>query len=275
MIRLVIADNDGCLGNYAKFGRPLEEDLKPHTQDFDRIRDFLSAYPVMFAMNTGRSLTNSAKIMHEVGMNAPSALEMGTLVYNPRTHESHILAYTEGFKDYREAQDEVRRFHDYISKSNGKLDDIFGCDASFLSDRKNMICIEVAGKTGYDIDPIVRRMMKDYPDLENLEREGKVLLVPSKGAIDIMPAIGKGKATEYQMDLCGVSRDESLSIGDSDHTDRKMMKKTGLVGCPSNADPATKKYVASRGKEGHISDYAYAEGVLDTMKWARAERGFG
>ncbi len=271
VIKLVISDNDGCFGDFPKIGRPHQENLGPHIEDIDRIRDFLSSYGVAFSMCTGRSLTNSVKIIHELDMKGPSALEMGSLLYDPTTDQSKVLAYTNDFYYLSGAQDEIRRFLDYLRETNGSLGEIFGCEATLFLDRKNIVTVETAGKTGYEIEPELRRMM--HPELESHIEDRNAVSLPSAGACDIMVSIGKGGATEYIMKLTRVGSQETLSIGDSFHTDAEMMAKTRYVGCPANADRRIREYVTSKGADGYISPHAFADGVLDILQ--HASRSWG
>lgn len=273
VLRLIVSDNDGCFGNYAKFGRSAHEDLTPHTEDYDRIREFLSQYQgIGFSMCTGRSLINSAKIIEELGMNVPCALEMGTLIYDPRTSTAYVLAYQHGHADLLEAQDEVRRFNATVAESNGKIAERLGCEIKHLSDRKNVVSIEFDGKTGYDVHGQLEKLMR--PELIGCIRDRTVLVVPSTGAIDVMPAIGKGAATRHIMNKLGIRQEEVLSIGDSSHTDIAMLRETGYAGCPSNSDDGLRRYVESRGRKGFVSSLGYAEGVLDTLRHAEKEGWF-
>jgi hydroxymethylpyrimidine pyrophosphatase-like HAD family hydrolase len=264
-IRLVVSDNDGCFGNYAHFGRPAHEDLTPHVKDYDRIHGFLVPHSVTFGMCTGRSITNSAKIIHELGMNAPCALEMGAMTYDPRTHQTTVLAYEPDFETYKKAQDEIRWFYDFVARSNGQIAARTGCRIMHLDDRRNIVTLELDGRTGHDVAGILREMMND--ELRACLADGTALLIPSYGAIDVIPAIGKGGALRHIRKKLGeVPYSQTLAIGDSSHTDIDMMRKARYVGCPSNADAATRRYVARR-KYGHVSSKPYAEGVLDILEY--------
>lgn len=271
-IKLVVSDNDGCFGNYAHFSSPAHEDLTPHVVDFDRIKGALGSHDVMFGMCTGRSITNSAKIIHELGMNAPCALEMGSMIYDPRTHETKVLAYQPGFERFRAAQDEIRWFYDFVAKSNGQISARTECRIMHLDDRRNIVTIELAGRTGHEIRQRLSELMS--AELRGCIADGTALLIPSEGAIDVIPAIGKGGALRYIRKKLGeIPYLQTLAIGDSGHTDIDMMRAAGYAGCPSNADSATKRYV-SRRKRGHVSEKSYAEGVLDILDYASRTFGF-
>jgi hydroxymethylpyrimidine pyrophosphatase-like HAD family hydrolase len=89
--------------------------------------------------------------------------------------------------------------------------------------------------------------------------------VISKNSISIIPAgINEGKAVELLAQEKGLDLRQCIGIGIS-KSDISFLKKTGLIGCPQNADNECKIFV--KGKKGYISQHNYAEGTADVIKW--------
>ena len=122
----------------------------------------------------------------------------------------------------------------------------------------------------------VRRNINSALSIENMRKgtrkfiakfiKRKILkTVISKNSISIMPAgINKGKATELLAQERGLDLKQCIGIGNSP-SDISFLEKTGLIGCPQNADDECKKFV--KGKKGYISQHNYAEGTADVIKW--------
>ena len=261
-IKLVISDNDGCFGDFKKFSRPHEEDLRPHIGGLYRIRDLCSEHKLFLSMNTGRSLEKSIKTIHGIGANAPCALEMGTLIYDPNTDNAHSLAENR-FIYLKDAQNAIRKFMDVVDRSYDEIKERLGCNLERLDDRKHIITYEFENGVGGIMFTILHEKMPD--NMKEFLKKGYIKVVQSKGAIDIMPDIGKGAVTDYIMELIGISPEKAMSIGDAAHTDIEMLKKTGYAGCPSNSDDETKAYVRSRNGKGYISMRKYEKGVFDII----------
>lgn len=264
-IKLLVTDNDGCLVGGEK------DTPEYRAQKFREIRDFLSQYGIGFSMATGRSLTKSRDIIHELGMNAPCAVEMGTVIYDPRTGEKHILAYTDRFSHLRHAQDEVRVFRDNVYGNIESLQSSFGHHIRPLQDREYMVCVESCNSSsGFSLEPHLRAMM--HASLRDYVTRGLVKIVPSKGAVDIQPALDKGDAIAHIMRLYDVSHDMVLSVGDASHTDISMMKRTKYAACPANSDSETLSYVGDRGN-GYVSRDGFTLGFFDILNHAAREWG--
>lgn len=98
-----------------------------------------------------------------------------------------------------------------------------------------------------------------------LIRKELVKTVIFRNSITVAPAeVNKGAALEILAKEKDIDLKQSLGIGDS-KLDISFLLKTGLVGCPQNADDVCKKLVKE--KNGKISSFSYAEGVVDVIKW--------
>lgn len=90
-----------------------------------------------------------------------------------------------------------------------------------------------------------------------------VVLHHSSIAIDISPqGIDKGSGLKFLVERENLDLSGMVGVGDS-NGDRPMMELVGQVGCPSNASEECKKFVKE--KNGYISPYAFARGVLNVM----------
>lgn len=98
-----------------------------------------------------------------------------------------------------------------------------------------------------------------------LIRKRLIKVFAFENSISIIPkGISKGGALELLAKEQGLDLKQCLAIGDSKN-DISFLKKTGLVGCPQNADEACKRFV--REKKGKISMHCCAEGVVDIIQW--------
>lgn len=89
--------------------------------------------------------------------------------------------------------------------------------------------------------------------------------VVSGNCISIAPAgVNKGTAVEALAKEKGLDLKQCIGIG-SLKSDIFFLEKTGLVGCPQNADSACREFV--KGKNGKVSQYSFAEGAADVIKW--------
>lgn len=92
--------------------------------------------------------------------------------------------------------------------------------------------------------------------LKTIMLENAVSIAPSK--------INKGEALLILSEEKGLDLKRCIGIGDS-KLDISFLEKTGLVGCPQNADEICKKLVKE--KNGRVSKFSHAEGVADIIKW--------
>lgn len=89
--------------------------------------------------------------------------------------------------------------------------------------------------------------------------------VASKNSISIVPAgINKGVAVEMLAQERELNLRHCVGIGDSKF-DIPFLERVGLIGCPQNADDICKRFVRER--NGRVSKYCYAEGVVDVIKY--------
>lgn len=100
--------------------------------------------------------------------------------------------------------------------------------------------------------------------LHEFVAKGLIEITYSSIAVDISP-VGVTKATglKFLSQIIGVSVKQMLCIGDS-RGDFAAFQEAGFVGCPHNASEECKQFVRQR--EGYISPYPYAQGVVDIIR---------
>ena len=102
--------------------------------------------------------------------------------------------------------------------------------------------------------------------LGSLVDDGCVQIVLSASAVDVTLPIGKGDGVKYLLERYGTSPSQAAYIGDS-APDIEGMKEVGLACCPSNAVPAVKDFVASRGSRGYVSPLQFADAEIDILNY--------
>ena len=99
-----------------------------------------------------------------------------------------------------------------------------------------------------------------------LVKDGCVQIVLSASAVDVTLPIGKGDGVKYLLERYGTSPSQAAYIGDS-ALDIEGMKEVGLACCPSNAVPAVKDFIASRGSRGYVSPLKFADAEIDILNY--------
>ena len=118
--------------------------------------------------------------------------------------------------------------------------------------------------------PEVERRLDEYSQqagglLEKLEE--KIESDYSNLALDYrISGVNKGTAFERFCEREEIDRQRVLSIIDS-RGDFSIAEKAGYAACPLNASPECKEFVHSRGERGHVSDYPFMEGVIDSLRY--------
>jgi len=102
-------------------------------------------------------------------------------------------------------------------------------------------------------------------ELRDLIDKGLVTIHHSTDTEDISPpGIDKGGGVIQIEKQTGIPHTQTLGIGDT-NGDRPMLEIVSFVGCPANASSECKALVRTKGKNGYISPYSYAEGVVDII----------
>ncbi|MEK6895799.1 MAG: HAD hydrolase family protein [Nanoarchaeota archaeon] len=266
-IKIVFNDIDKCMGMFEKPNYPLKQDLNGAFTGLHEIaRKTLDFPEVMFSVATGRSYYLSDNIMRESNHNGPSVFEMGNVIYLPE-ERSTIYLFERHQKFTREQTGLINEFINWRRKMEiyeSKLQQIFPrINLRQMKDRECMLTYEFNGgeEVGRQFYEEVRKLMpgKIHRALE----EGVLQLLFCDIAIDILPNIDKGEAVEFILDHYKISRSEALAVGDSSHSDLRLLESVDNIACPQNADDRLKAYVASRG--GFISQHPVEKGLLEIL----------
>ena len=272
VVKIIIADVDGCFVKEDKTKPPMLEDLTSSVPDLEAIRVFLSQHPnVILSFCTTRSLAAGARVAELAGVNGYSSFENGNVVYNPKTGESYVLV--EKDPSMRHLTPVLAKLRDWYKTidENILLDElkISPNQLRRLLDRKSVLTFEILPfdappVSGHDLWEVIQRRFLT-PEITDLIEAGKVLVVPSGSALDIGLNINKGHAAKHILGLYGISREDALGIGDSYHSDTVLLSQTGYNGVPSNAHPQLKDSVRVN-HLAYVSSEPHGRGVFDILK---------
>ena len=278
-LQLIIADADGCFVKEEKQKRPALIDIGPQEECFKQIKAFFTEHPeLLFSMSTTRSLSAGLRVADEVGINTLSAVDGGTLMYDPRTGEAYLLTKTPEYANHAEA---LQVLQAWSNPMNGRESDLaahlnIGAEQlRKLDDRKTIFTVEMVNYHNPPIsgDDLWGSMVAHGQVPEQILsyiKNGQLILKTSRAAVDVQIPIKKHESTIHTLETLGISGDNALGIGDRMHSDPGIMDNTQYVACPANADDALKGYVQARGEYGYISPHKVAEGFLDILLYAKA-----
>ena len=132
----------------------------------------------------------------------------------------------------------------------------------------NMINIALERRHGVDA-PIEGYFQAIKEELQDLERQGLLVIHHSRIAVDISPVgqdgtpLDKGSGVRFLARETGIDPSRMLGIGDS-RGDFPTFQAVGMVCCPANASPECQQLVRERG--GHVSNLPYVSGVVDGIR---------
>ena len=266
-IKIVFNDIDKCMGIFEKPDYPLKQNLNGAFIGLHEIARKTRDFPdIIFSVVTGRSYYLSDNIMKESNHCGPSAFEMGNVIYFPEEGSPSYL-----FKRHQKfTQEQIELINEFINWRRkmefyeDELQRMFPrISLRQMRDRECMLTYEFKGgeEVGKQVYEKIRKLM---PDIIHRALEESVLqLLFCDIAIDILPNIDKGEAVEFILDHYKISRSEALAVGDSSHSDLRLLESVDNIACPQNADDRLKAYVASRG--GFISQHPVEKGLLEIL----------
>lgn len=123
------------------------------------------------------------------------------------------------------------------------------------------IAIELTNRAKITVETLHEEAQRE---LQEFLSRGVVKLHHSKDTEDIT-AFDKGDGVAQVEKKTGISRSETLGIGDSDG-DEPLLKTVGIIGCPDNASESCKALVRAKGEYGYVSPYKYSKGVSDILQ---------
>lgn len=131
--------------------------------------------------------------------------------------------------------------------------------------RGNMlhIAIELTGQAKITVETL---FIEAKQALRRYEEEGLIKIRHSSDTVDIT-AFDKGDGLALVEKKTGISRQETLAIGDSEN-DIPILELAGFVGCPENASLVCKNYVQRRQAEGTgwVSKEKHSGGVANIIR---------
>ena len=270
MIKIVIADVDGCMVREDKTKPPVLEDLDGAVDQLMEIGSLVVGRKIIFSICTNRSLASGLRIVELAGVNGYSGFEGGNVIYDPHTGESYLLVRKDPTLQHLEPvleklQEWYRIIQDKILVNDLgiKVENL-----RRLSDRKALLTFEILP---FSAPPVSGQQLWDLirtrfltQEISELIEEGKVNIVPSASALDIGLKIDKSYATRHILSLYGFSSEDALGIGDSYHSDLALLAQTRYKGVPFNAGDRLKESVVQ--SDGYVSPFPIGEGVSDILK---------
>jgi hydroxymethylpyrimidine pyrophosphatase-like HAD family hydrolase len=267
---LVWNDIDGVWGNFVKPEGEDKQDISISRRQLAELADLVRQVEdkgILSAACTGRSLYIAETLIHIVGMNAWSVVEMGQVLYHPLrggVMETVDFVHPEQVENFAGFRKWVAEASPIITA--GLQQRFAGKNVVQRVDNTRMLTYE------FDIDlpaEDVFALIQSFVggNVQELYESGLLLCSPSKGALDFRPAVDKGDGVKLAMEMSTYPtrvRGHTIGIGDSFHSDRLMMEQCAVVACPANADSELIDYVQGRG--GYVSDLTYGAAAIDIYK---------
>ncbi len=271
-IEMIVSDADGCIVIEDKTKPPLLVSNEPNLPYLDKIKEFLAEHPALhFSVCTNRSLATGLPIITLAGISDICAFEGGNIIYNPKTGEAKLLVSLEkGLEKCRESLTELQKWRRGVSETEliKKLE-INSENIREVSDRRAMFTFELLP---YENAPITGQQLwkvieKDYltREMKKLIDEGSIKVNLSRAAVDISVNITKSDSTRYILNHYEIRKEKVLGIGDSFHSDMKIMNECGFYACPENSSPELREFIIRQKEKGYISDKKIGEGVWDIL----------
>lgn len=273
-------DLDGCFnagpdkGGDIVFPKVPPFDWKPELPNILEFRKFRDFYGLSCHAVTGRSVKASEALL-QLFTNAPSVVEHGTIIYDPRdvVRERHLIEADEKYHRLKEAKEELEFF---IANTAPNL--IARIQHHFpehtmrmLFDNLHIWTIEIRPtdlKIAKKLKELVNELVLPVNIIRHIEN-GHLKELVSNVAYDLMPAVSKKIALESLIRVKKINVSTSLGIGDSFHSDdwlKIILEKGGVIGCPANADERLKELVGDAGERGFVAKESYFEGSKEILE---------
>lgn len=276
--KIVWSDIDGCIGKFVKPEYPLKQDLNGNLKNLELIKNkTLEFKNTLFGVSTGRSFHIADNIMEHSNHKGPSILEMGNVIFEPETGVYNLFEKDSILKDSIEIIKNFIEWKKEMEAHEREIKDKFRvANVRHMKERKCMLTYEFNKNIGRELYGFILKN-KMPPEIKDAIKTGVLKVLFCDIAIDILPNLDKGYAADFLLKKYCVKKENSLSIGDSSHSDLDILNITGLVGCPDNADAGIKKFVLSKGDKGFISNRGYSEGMIDILnevhkRWSYEEK---
>lgn len=267
-IRYVYNDIDGCIGDFAKPRFPDKQNLSDNEYELHSLLDLVKQTPeITFAVVTGRSVHEADNIIHYLNFTGVSVCEMGNVIYSPGEKSCFLYRNLDLSPECKAFLDSFIRWRNSLDIEALTREKFPESGVKFLKDRLCMVTFEFDRNIGRDLSNWLYTFF--FPEsVKKAIDLGYLKLIFSDGALDILPFIGKSSAMKYLDYRKDIKLDQTLSIGDSFHSDYDYMKISGYAGCPSNADPRILQLVREKKEKGFISRKSHGEGNVDIIRYA-------
>jgi len=266
VIKIVFSDIDECMGNFVKPEYPEKQDLNGNLENLELIKNkTLEFKDTLFGVSTGRSFHIADNIMEHSNHTGPSIFEMGNVIFEPGVGVYNLFEKHPKFKDSIEIIRDFIEWRKQMEDSENEIKERFkDANTRQMKERTCMLTYEFEKNIGKDLfDFIVKNKMPS--NIKDAIDKGILNVMFCDIAIDILPNLNKGDAVKFLLEKYNIGKEDSLSIGDSNHSDIGLLSATDLAGCPNNADDDIKKFVSSKGDNGFVSDKDCAEGMVDIL----------
>ncbi len=267
-LRYVYNDIDGCIGNFAKPKFPDKQNLSENECELHALQKLVTQLPeITFAVVTGRSVHEADNIIHYLNFSGISLCEMGNVIYQPGEKSYFLYEHLGLCPESMSFLKAFFRWRDDLDIETLAREKFPDSGVKFLKDRLCMMTFEFERNIGRELANWLYTFF--FPEtVKDAIYKGYLNLVFSGKALDILPFIGKSSAMSYLDSQKQIVLDQTLSIGDSFHSDYDYMKISGYAGCPGNADPQILQIVAEKKDKGYISKKSHAQGNLDIIHHA-------
>ena len=285
MIDLIFSDIDGCFvpQDYDPLGFvQTDPDSEPY---FEHYRNYSGPQIVLC---TGRAWVNTHGILRRaeflpnqrrIWPDQPTLCENGIDVIIDSVNGKRTSLI-----DEMKELDHLRRVVERIKNAGGELEIVldklreelereFGRSVTPIQLIKKDFCVTARiphfEGTSQQVDPsrfyqsLARAVQEP---LGSLIEDGCVQIILSASAIDITLPIGKGDGVKFLLERYDTSSSQAAYIGDS-VPDIEGMNEVSLACCPSNAVPAVKDFVTSRGSRGYVSPLKFADAEIDILNY--------
>ena len=240
-IKLILLDIDECITPFWQNHIDLVSMAKLQEYCLD-VQDVAH-----IVLNSGRQVPYAEMVVQMLGIfsDYPSILESGSMLYYPKTRKVIVNPHI--------SEEIINAF----KKIESVIQELIAKGANREVGKE--LCVSLNPPINQDIEEFFKEV---YSELSYF-REW-VSITHSKTAVDITPiGMNKGSAVDILEKTSPFKKEEMLSIGDSE-SDLSVMKLTGFVTCPFNANGNVKKLVLEKG--GYISPFSETKGVVDIFE---------
>jgi len=268
LIKIVFSDIDGVFGNFIKPIYPDQQDIEPHKGELNKIKEIIRSHEksILHVICTGRAFYSCEPILKYLEINTPCICEHGTFIYLPDKKTSYPLVE----KAYPKLIKASRALTKWLTKlyNDKRISKDFP-NVSIRRENKNILTIRAKNMTPQALYNKLKRIIPKNI-LAFIEHDQLKIIMSQdinndviKSSIDIMPNIDKGDAVRYILEFLNLKKENALGIEDSYHSGITMLKETGFVACPANAQDELKKFVRKR--NGYVSPFSYSKGWADII----------